>query len=418
MPHGLANAYGRHQALPIHKSSHAEEQIVAAPNQTVTGTLFVSQDGRQNCSAERCLMGTKARRKVAPLPPVETASDSVASGPRSLLNRKPPETTALPYLAGNASETVVDALIDEPSAWRRTEDGSFYYGDTERTYVSIGDPRVPAAVNAEEAWNLVIQVGGDEAAQTLLYVMARCLTNESPLEKVRIHVNDSLSFRGLKRHRKGDFRPEQKRAEARRFRLLSDIWVTARDTVEVKSGRGTRKKSINVTSRLIEVSVESEDENRSQKPGGPIRLPAIVSADGTDVPYVVRAGIGDWARPYIETPESVKTMLHKIVQYDVNTDAERFAMRFSLAMMFNRVPERLTIAEILQSARLRVPDRRVDKFRDNVEDAFELLARDGLIGSWRYDVVNEDLPKTRWVNKWLEWGVAFTPGRAAIANRA
>jgi len=363
-------------------------------------------------------MGTKARRKVAPLPPVTTTTESVASGARSLANRKPPETTALPYLAGNASETVVDALIDEPSAWRRTEDGSFYYGDTERTYVSIGDPRVPAAVNAEEAWNLVIQVGGDEAAQTLLYVMARCLTNESPLEKVRIHVNDSLSFRGLKRHRKGDFRPEQKRAEARRFRLLSDIWVTARDTVEVKSGRGTRKKAINVTSRLIEVSVESEDETRSQKPGGPIRLPAIISADGTDVPYVVRASIGDWARPYIETPESVKTMLHKIVQYDVNSDAQRFAMRFSLAMMFNRVPERLTIAEILQSARLRVPDRRVDKFRDNVEDAFELLARDGLIGSWRYDVVDEDLPKTRWVNKWLEWTVAFAPGREAIARRA
>ena len=363
-------------------------------------------------------MGTKARRKVAPLPPVTTTTGSSETGTRSLVTRKPPETTALPYLAGNASETVVDALIDEPSAWRRTEDGSFYYGDTERTYVSIGDPRVPAAVNAEEAWNLVIQVGGDEAAQTLLYVMARCLTNESPLEKVRIHVNDSLSFRGLKRHRKGDFRPEQKRAEARRFRLLSDIWVTARDTVEVKSGRGTRKKAINVTSRLIEVSVESEDETRSQKPGGPIRLPAIISADGTDIPYVVRAGIGDWARPYIETPESVKTMLHKIVQYDVNSDAQRFAMRFSLAMMFNRVPERLTIAEILQSARLRVPDRRVDKFRDNVEDAFELLARDGLIASWRYDVDDEDLPKTRWVSKWLEWVVAFAPGRAAIANRA
>jgi hypothetical protein len=335
-------------------------------------------------------------------------------GSRQLATRKPQETAALPYLAGNASETVVDALIDEPTAWRRTEGGSFYYGDAERTFVSIGDPRAPAAVNAEEAWNLVIQVGGDEAAQTLLYVMARCLTNNSPVEKVRIHVNDSLSFRGLKRHRKGDFRPEQKRAEARRFRLLSDIWVTARDTVEVKSGKGTRNKQINVTSRLIEVSVESEDETRSQKPGGPIRLPAIVSADGTDVPYVVRASIGDWAKPYIDTPESVKSMLNKIVQYDVNTDAQRFAMRFSLAMMFNRVSERVTIGDILQSARLHVPERRVDKFRENVEDAFELLARDGLIGSWKYDVADEYLPKTRWANKWLEWTVYFAPGRSAV----
>ncbi len=260
-----------------------------------------------------------------------TTTESTAPGAPSLANRKPAETTALPYLAGNASETAVDALIDEPSAWRRTEDGSFYYGDTYRTYVPIGDPRVPAAVNAEEVGNLVIQVGGDEAAQTLLYVMARCLINESPLEKVRIHVNDSLSFRGLRRHRKSDLRPGKKRAEARRIRLLSDIWVTARDTVEVKSGRGTRKKAINVTSRAIEVSVENEDKIRTQKPGGPIRLPAIISAESTDVPYVVRAGNCDRVRPYIETPESVKTMLHKIVQYDVKSDAERFAMRFSLA---------------------------------------------------------------------------------------
>ncbi len=147
-------------------------------------------DGRPSRSTERCNMGTKARRKVAPLPPVTTTTEAAASGARSLANRKPPETTALTYLAGNASETVVDALIDEPSAWRRTEDGSFYYGDTERTYVSIGDPRVPAAVNAEEAWNLVIQVGGDEAAQTLLYVMARCLTDESYV----MSLEDTKSF--------------------------------------------------------------------------------------------------------------------------------------------------------------------------------------------------------------------------------
>ncbi|MGH7749950.1 MAG: hypothetical protein ACREQ5_35050, partial [Candidatus Dormibacteria bacterium] len=255
-------------------------------------------------------MSIRRRRKIAPPPDVFRPS-----APRTApaVSNSP----AIPYLAGNASETVVDALIDEPDSWKRSESGSLYYGDTDRTFVSIGDPRVPAAVNAEEAWNLVIQVGGDEAAQTLLYVMARCLSNDSPLEKVRIHVNESLGFRGLKRHKNGDFRPEQKRAEARRFRLLSDIWVTARDVVEVRSGRGTRKKPINVTSRLIEVAVESEDEVKAPKSGVPLRLPSIVSSDGTDVPYAVRAGIGEWAKPYIETPDAVKKMLNKIVQYDV-----------------------------------------------------------------------------------------------------
>ena len=368
---------------------------------TRADTTAVSLNGECHETGESRGMSMRRRRKSTPPPVVPKAAITRVAQDAS-------HPSAIPYLAGSASETVVDALIDEPSAWQRSADGSFYYGNTERTFVSIGDPRVPAAVNAEEAWNLVIQVGGDEAAQSLLYVMARCLSNENPLEKVRIHVNESLTFRGLKRHKSGDFRPEQKRAEARRFRLLSDIWVTARDVVEIRSGR------INVTSRLIEVAVESEEEVRSRNPGGPIRLPAIVSSDGTDVPYAVRAGIGDWAKPYIETPDAVKRMLHKIVQYDVNTEAQRFAMRFSLAIMFRRVAESITIGDLLQSARLPIPERRADRFKESVEDAFELLTRDGLIGGWRYENDDDDLPQTRWVNKWLAWTVVLQPNPTAL----
>ncbi len=346
-------------------------------------------------------MSTRRRRTSVP-PPVA---------------QKPPvsknDSVAIPYLTGSASETVVDALIDDPSSWRKTADGSLYYGDSDKTFVSIGDPRVPAAVNAEEAWNMVIQVGGDEAAQTLLYVMARCLGNPNPAEKVRIHVNDSLDFRGLKRHRKRDFRPEQKRAEARRFRLLSDIWVTARDTVDVKSGKSVRKKPINLTTRLIEVEVESEEDFRAKKAGGPIRLPSIVSADGTDIPLAVRASIGGWSRPYLETPDYVKHMLHTIVQYDVGKDDTRFAMRFALALMFRRIGDRTTVGELLESARIALPKYHVDHFKESVEDAFEHLTRDGLIGAWHYEN-EEELPLTRWTTKWLTWVVCFTPTATAL----
>ena len=71
--------------------------------------------------------------------------------------------------------------------------------------------------------------------------------------------------------------------------------MTARDTVEVKSGKSVRKKPINLTTRLIEVEVESEEDGT--KAGGPMRLPSIVSADGTDIPLAVRASIGGWSRP-------------------------------------------------------------------------------------------------------------------------
>jgi hypothetical protein len=345
-----------------------------------------------------------SRRRNAPLPPAPSRS-----------NEEPPPAP-LAYLATSASETAVDALIDEPTKWQRTESGSVYYGDPEGTFVSLGDPRLPAAVNAEQAWNLVLEVGGDEAAQTLLYVMARCLSTDSPLEKTRIHVNDSLSFRGLRRHKKGDFRPEQKRAEARRFRLLSDIWVTARDDVDVTSGRGGKKrKRINVTSRLIEVAVESEEFLRSQRSGGEIPLPAIISSDGNDVPYAVRVALGDWSRPYLETSDRVQKMLHKIVQYDVSTEMQRFAMRFSLSILFRRISETVTVGELLESARISPPSSHTDRFKENVEEALERLRRDGLIGGWRYDK-DDDLPRTRWMAQWLKWVIVFEAIPAALVG--
>ncbi|MGH7747111.1 MAG: hypothetical protein ACREQ5_20500, partial [Candidatus Dormibacteria bacterium] len=96
-----------------------------------------------------------------------------------------------------------------------------------------------------------------------------------------------------------------------------------------------------------------------------------------------------------------------IVQYDVNVDSQRFAMRFSLAIMFRRVADASTIAELLQSARLPIPERHADRFKESVEEAFEQLVRNGLIGGWRYESRDQELPLTRWVKKWLDWTVVF-----------
>jgi hypothetical protein len=222
-------------------------------------------------------------------------------------------------------------------------------------------------VTAEEAWKLVITLGGDEAAQTLLYVMAKCLSNDNPLDKVRISVQEALTFRGLKRHRSRDFRPEQKRTEARRFRMLSEIGVTAKDTIQIPSGRGFRPKKVNVTSRLIEVAIESKDDAEERRGGGRLRLPSIVDAASSDIPYVVRAGLGEWAKPYADTPQMMKHVLQTAMQYDVNKDCQRFAMRFSLAIMFNRVSSRTTIRALLEAARLSVPKYHLDAFKENVE---------------------------------------------------
>jgi hypothetical protein len=109
-------------------------------------------------------------------------------------------------------------------------------------------------------------------------------------------------------------------------------------------------------------------------------------------------------------------MLHTIVQYDVTKDATRFAMRFALAILFRRVETLITVAELLESARITVPKDHVDRFKDNFEEALEVCARDGLIGSWTYEVEEESLPKTRWTQRWLSWTIRLAPRQVPIAS--
>jgi hypothetical protein len=190
--------------------------------------------------------------------------------------------------------------------------------------------------------------------------------------------------------------------------MLSEIWVTAKDTIQIPSGRGFRSKKINVTSRLIEVAIESEDDEQERR-GGRMRLPSIVDAASSDIPYAVRAGLGEWAKPYAETPQMMKHVLHTAMQYDVNKDSERFAMRFSLAIMFNRVSSRTTIRALLDAARLSVPKYHLDAFKENVEEAWNLLFQDGVTGECRYAEDYPELPRTRWLQKWLAWNVDIPP---------
>jgi hypothetical protein len=247
----------------------------------------------------------------------------------------------------------------------------------------------------------------------MLFIMARCLSNNEPTEKIRIHVNDSLGFRGISRHRKRDFRPDQKRAEARRFRLLSDIWVTAVDTIEVRVGRGKKAKKINVTSRLIEFELLSETEVSSA--ATPLTLPSVnVTNAFAEVPYAFRVGLGGWARAYVQAGSSqVRAMLNKIIQYDVGTDAGRYAMRIGLAMMLRNMGNEQTIKIVLENARIKIPERDAADFKLNLEVAFGELRHDGVISDWQY-TYSTDLPKTRWISKWLTWRVIFTAPRQVV----
>jgi len=357
-------------------------------------------------------MANRRRRRLDDLQvqiSIETADTIVAveEGPvvpvpvLSAPEEAPGQTGLLVYIAGTATEKLIDAMVDEPKNWLPAKNGSLRYGDLSGTYISIGNPA--ATTEIKDAYAKLLALG-DEVAQTLLFMMAKCLSNEDPTQKVRFHVNSALEFRGFKRHKNRDFRAPLKRAEANRFALLSEIWVKAVDTIEIRKGRGKRPRRINITSRLIEFAAESEESVSSSESSA---LSTFLDPDSTEVPFAFRVGLGEWVKHYLQTGNlQMRQMLNKIGRYDVSSDTGRFAMRIGLSFVMRGVEQVETVESILRNARIPIPQRHRGEFKSHIEDAFESLKRDGLIGGWSY-VESPDLSETRWFSNWLAWKISF-----------
>lgn len=317
----------------------------------------------------------------------------------------------LQYLAGSAAETAIDALIDtNQDSWRPREDGSYTYGDRQSTYLTVG-AGTDADTRGRRAVETILALG-PETAQSFLFLMARDLARptDATNEKLFVHVNEILDFKGLQRHKTRDFRPAQKLEEARRVEALNNVIITVDDTIEVKTGRGFRKKRVKVSSRLIEYAVESEAVEIEPVEGE--TTPQLALFSGGRIPYRFRVALGDWARPYRQEPHLVQQILAKIGQYRVEKNDERLAMHFALAFMFSGGRMKWGVGELLERAKIQLPTHHPDRFRDSFENAHDILARDGLIGSWEYATIR-DLPERRWLPTWADtYEIVLTPASA------
>jgi hypothetical protein len=346
-------------------------------------------------------------RKAATPRTARRASEPVASITES--------ENRLQYLAGSAAETAIDALIDtNKDSWQSHEDGSYTYGDRRSTYLTVGG-RTDAETRGRRAVETILALG-PETAQSFLFLMSRDLArdvSESRTEKLLVHVNEILDFKGLQRHKTRDYRPSQKLEEARRVEALNNVIITVDDTIEIKTGRGTRKKRVKLSSRLIEYAVESEATDLDTTDDEP--TPQLALFAGGRVPYRFRVALGDWANPYRQEPHLVKQILAKIGKYRVEKSDERMAMHFALAFMFSGGRMKWGVGELLERTKFALPQHHPDRFRDGFESALDLLARDHLIGSWEYEKTHH-LPDRKWLSIWAsEYAIVLTP-RAAAAS--
>jgi hypothetical protein len=317
----------------------------------------------------------------------------------------------LKYLTGNATASAIDAIIDpNTDSWTSNPDGSYSHGDRDGTFVTISPTASDPAARRDIAREIIASLG-PEAVQTFFFLMSRDLARE-PSErgkKVTLHVNDILDFKGKVR-KKRDHKTEDKIEQAKELFALSDLWISVDDMVEIATKRGVRRKRIKLTSRAIDLAVEtevtsrvgSEDDARDIADRAKSNAQLGLPLGENRVPFRFRYEMGEYARAYESTPQLfVHQTLATIGRYRTDILQERYAIYFTLVLMFE---SRLvwSVGELVKRAGIPLPTHHADRFREGIERALYLLKRDHLIADWKYEDGDIDLPFHRWLDAWLE----------------
>lgn len=312
---------------------------------------------------------------------------------------------ALTFLNDPHTHAVIRSMWDMAN-WRSGEwQLPQYRHDGVRVYVTDGPDDKSETLDA--AWQRVLELD-DNTASTFLICIGKWFADtggdNADLPKTSIHVADVLGFRGIRKHAHGGYRPEQKEEARRHILALNHIWVQSEE--EVYEARG-RKKRVRVDSRLLEVALESE-------PG----------SDGTLEPYAFRIAPGEWARSYLGTHNRLTAqLLQPVMAYDPYR--QRMAMRLGIYLASQwriRASSRnyeqpWRVKTLLAGASLDLPERNLQRFRDQLENALDQLQEDGVIAAWEYER-DSALPDRQWFPLWLDWTVRITPPQEIVEHYA
>jgi hypothetical protein len=314
----------------------------------------------------------------------------------------PPES--LVTIVSTESQTAIQAILVGGEGWKRRSRRAPTFGDERGTYVSLGDPTAKLSSEQEEqAWSRVLQLD-DQTALTFIYVAARFLAqNDDPAVRrpVRVHVNELLEYRGYTRHRTGDFRVQHKVEERERLGNLADMRVS----VPVADAK---RKNPRAQSNLLNVTYYTEDKQQ--------RL-TFVEGEPSQVPYAFDIDLGGWASAAIERSGEKRAILASIMRYDPADVGQRMGMRLGLYLHF-RSSSVTSVGELLEGANIKLPAHHPERFRDDFENAMDLLKSDGIIADWAYVREVPDLPRYRWLDIWLTWDVAIRQAPNVIVGRS
>jgi hypothetical protein len=326
-------------------------------------------------------------------------------------------TDALSLFADPHSQAVVRGFWivgnGQPEVWQRPKGGPPFYFDPQTkvtVYVSpTGAGEQLSEADADRAWKQILSLDDDQVS-TFIICMGTWLANgggtSGHLVSARIHATDILAFRGVKKHVKGGYRPEQKQEVRDDILQLNNVWVKSHLTVWEQIGHKRKQKPVTVQSRLFEVAIES-DRNLW----------------GEETPYAFRIRPGEWALPYLSDPNRQTALLLKpIMQFDPRQGVGRMAMRLGIYLTMQwriraghgNMLQPWTVETLLNGACVPVPtdSKLYTRFRDQVEDALDKLQKSSVITGWEYQRWDADAPARGWFKPWLRWTVVIAPPSA------
>ena len=349
----------------------------------------------------------------------ETDKPQAIAGPKSPQRRL---SDFLYVISSAPGQLGVNSLLDK-SNWQRrkeqVEPPRYAGGDA---YVAIGDPHSKLEPEQEErAWDRVLALD-DGLAQTFLIAFSRCLAEDDGAGRTRIHVNDILEFRGIKKQTNGGFDVRQKREVQNDLITLSRFYVAGKDVVIEGTGKRRKQKMVRLYSQLIVVAVEMEPEPSDETSF--TLLPQIVD-DGKEIPYAFRIRPGEWAQHYLGKSRETAVVLGKIVRYDPRQGVQRMAMRLGIYLSMQwriraykgNYGQTWQVQTLLKGAKVEMPDRNLNRFKDKFEAALDRLCTDEVIPAWEYDRGDEAalIGRNRY-DHWLRWTVRITPSPEVLEH--
>ena len=306
----------------------------------------------------------------------------------------------LPIFINAPMQIAIESMLVDKNRWSLDPQKIPFYGNKAGVFVSVGDPSSSRALSIEQqkaSAEMVLKLD-DEHAQTFAFLVANWMVQndgQAVAQRARVHVNELLDFRELKR-KKRDFKPEQKREERDRILRLSEMWMTVRERVPTR-GKKRKTKEVNVISRLIDLAIETD----ATGVGAPIPL-LLEGLPTSSIPYAFRYEPGEWARSYWADSQYVGSIFHKVLSYNTRVLAERMAMRVALYLSFVRQRRERTVRALLAGAHISIPTANPLRSREAFDDALGRLRDDGII--FGYEYVGGFPPSfgKGWNTRWLD----------------